>query len=159
MTFELALKEDAHSILELYHSVLSTPYCRWSMEYPLMENIEDDLSRESLFCLKECGEIIAAISIDKDDDVAALTCWSETLRPAFEISRLCVRCDYQRQGLAAKMIEHVMEYGREKGFKGIYYLVSKHNLLAQKAYSRLGFQLVGECQLYEDDFYCYEKAL
>ena len=81
MIFELASKEDTDTILELYHSVLDTPYCRWSLEYPRMEDIEDDLSREGLFCLKEQGEIIAVISIDKDDDVAALSCWSKELQP------------------------------------------------------------------------------
>ncbi len=159
MKFELALKEDANMILGLYHSVLDTPYCRWSLGYPLMENIEDDLSRDGLFCLRENGEIIAVISIDKDDEVAALSCWSEDLQPSIELSRLCVRSDYQGKGLAGKMIEYMMEYGRENGIKSIHYLVSKYNLMAQKAYSRLEFHLVGECQIYEDDFLCYEKAL
>ena len=106
MRFELASDEDANKILELYHSVLDTPYCRWSMEYPLIENIEDDLSRKGLFCLKEKAEIIAAISIDEDDAVAALPCWSNNLQPSIELSRLCVRSDYQGKGLAGKMIEY-----------------------------------------------------
>lgn len=159
MKFEPASKEDANIILELYHSVLGTPYCRWSLEYPLMENIEDDLSREGLFCLKENDEIIATISIDQDDEVAAFPFWSDDLQPSIELSRLCVRSDYQGRGLASKMIEYMMEYGRANGIKSIHYLVSKHNLIAQKAYSRLGFHLVGESQIYEDDYFCYEKEL
>ena len=159
MRFELASDEDANKILELYHSVLDTPYCRWSMEYPLIENIEDDLSRKGLFCLKEKAEIIAAISIDEDDAVAALPCWSNNLQPSIELSRLCVRSDYQGKGLAGKMIEHMMEYCRNNNIKSIHYLVSKYNLLAQKAYSRLDFKLMGECELYEDSFYCYEKEV
>ena len=55
------------------------------------------------------------------------------------------------------MIEYMMEYARDKGIKSIHYLVSKHNLMAQKAYARLEFNQVGECQLYEDDYFCYEK--
>lgn len=159
MKFEQAAAADANAILELYHSVLDTPYCRWSLEYPLPANIEDDLSRNGLFCLKENGEIIGAVSIDKDDDVAALPCWSKALQPSMELSRLCIRRDFQGQGLAGKMIENMMEYGRENQIKSIHYLVSKHNLIARKAYSRLGFQLVGECQMYHDEYFCYEKAL
>ena len=124
-----------------------------------MENILDDLSRNGLFCLKENGEIIGAISIDQDDKVAVMPCWSQELQPSIELSRICVRKDYQGQGLASKLIENMMEYGRKNGIKSIHYLVSKHNLVAQKAYSRLEFQLVGECQIYEDDYFCYEKAL
>lgn len=159
MILQLAQKEDANEILILYHSVLDTPYCRWNTEYPSMDNIEDDLSREGLFCLKENGEIIAAISIDLDDEVEALPFWSVELKPAMELSRLCVRSDHQGKGLPAKMIEFMMEYGQKNGFKSVHYLVSKHNLSAQKAYSRLKFKLAGECQMYEDEFWCYEKEI
>lgn len=159
MEFGMASKEDANTILELYHSVLGTPYCRWSMEYPLPENIEEDLAENGLFCLRDNGEIIAAISIDNDKEVAAFPCWSKELQPSIELSRLCVRKDYQGKGLASKMIEYMMEYARKNGIKSIHYLVSKYNLTAQKAYSRLAFNLVDECHIYEDDFFCYEKEL
>lgn len=159
MVCGLAQKEDADKILELYHSVLDTPYCRWSMEYPVMANIEDDLSRNGLFCIKVNDEIVSAISIDNDDEVAALSFWSEALQPSIEISRLCVRSDYQGQGLAGRMIEHIMDYARLNGIKSIHYLVSKHNILAQKAYSRLQFNLVGECSMYNDEYFCYEKEV
>ncbi len=159
MEFVLATSNEADKILDLYHSVLGTPYSRWSEEYPLPENIEDDLSRDALFCLKENGEIIGAISIDQDDDVEAFPFWSKELTPSIEISRLCIRSDYQGRGLAGKLIEYMMDYGRKNGIKSIHYLVSKHNLIAQKAYSRLEFKLMGECSLYHDEYFCYEKAL
>ncbi len=159
MNFGPASKEDANTILKLYHSVLDTPCCRWSLGYPLMENIEDDLSRDGLFCLRENGEIIGAISIDQDAEVAAFSCWSDALQPSIELSRLCIRSDYQGRGLAARMIEYMMEYAKENHIKSIHYLVSKHNELAQKAYQRLQFRRVGEAQIYEDDFWCYEKEI
>lgn len=159
MKLEKATRKDVNLILELYRSVLDTPYCRWSMEYPAMENIEDDLARDELFCFRENGEIIALISMDKDDEVAALSCWNHKLDPAKEISRLCVRRDYQGRGIAGELIEGIIEYGRATGIKSIRYLVSKNNLLAQKAYSRLEFRRVGECQLYHDDYWCYEKEI
>ena len=159
MKFELASKEEAETILELYHSVLGSPGCRWHMGYPVMANIEDDMSRNALFLLKEKDEIIGAISIDKDDDVEALPCWSKELQPAIELSRLCVRRDHQGKGIAAKLIEYMMEYGRENGIKSIHYLVSKYNPTAQKAYSKLAFRLVGECEMYHDEYFCYEKEL
>lgn len=159
MNFRLAEKAEADKILELYHSVLDTPCCRWSLEYPVMANIEDDLSRDGLFCLVENDEIIGAISIDKDDDVEALECWDKQLVPSMEVSRLCVRNDYQGKGLASILLENMMAYGANNGYKSIHYLVSKHNPIAQKAYKRLNFNLVGECQMYHDEYYCYEKVL
>lgn len=159
MIFRLAEKAEADKILALYHSVLDTPCCRWNLEYPVMENIDDDLSRDALFCLVDGGEIIGAISIDKDDDVEALECWDKSLVPSMEVSRLCVRREYQGKGIASMLIEHVMDYGANAGYKSIHYLVSKHNQIAQRAYSRLNFNLAGECQMYNDEYYCYEKAL
>lgn len=159
MTFGLVEKGEEDIILKLYRSVLDTPHCRWSTDYPAVENIEDDMAREGLFCLRDKGEIIGAISIDLDEDVENLPCWRKELQPSFELSRLCVRKDYQGQGLPGKMIEHMMEYGKECGYKSVHYLVSKNNPVAQKAYSKLGFDLVGQCALYHDEYFCYEKAL
>ena len=156
---EEASSGDADAILALYHSVLDTPYCRWNEHYPCMANIEDDLSRNALFCIKVDGQIVAAISIDRDDAVEALDCWNKELKPAMELSRLCVGSAYQGKGIPALMIEDMMEYGRKKGIRSIHYLVSQYNLAAQRAYARLGFELVGECHMYEDDYFCYEKAL
>lgn len=159
MQLELATREDIDIILNLYHSVLDTPYCRWDEHYPCIENIEDDLAREALFCYRDNDEIIAAISIDKDEDVDKLECWNKDLMPAMELSRLCVKQGCQAKGLAADMIRFMMEYGKQKGYKSVHYLVSKHNLIAQKAYKKLAFDLKGECQMYGDEYLCYEKEI
>lgn len=159
MNLTLAAREDAAEILNLYHSVLDTPGSRWDMDYPAPENVEDDLARNALFCLKEGGEIIAAISIDRDEAVEALPFWNPALQPAMELSRLCVRTDRQGRGLASRMIEAMMDYGKDRGMKAVRYLVSKDNPIAQKAYRRLDFRRAGECSLYGEEFLCYEKEL
>lgn len=48
-----AKKEDVESILKLYKSQLGEPFCAWDDGYPCEENIADDLSRESLFIMKD----------------------------------------------------------------------------------------------------------
>ena len=61
-----AKKEDVESILKLYKSQLGEPFCAWDDGYPCAENIADDLSRESLFIMKDGnGDILAAISSSK----------------------------------------------------------------------------------------------
>lgn len=47
----------------------------------------------------EDGEIIGTITVDEDPQVEALTCWSKTLQPSAELSRLGVRTDMQNQEL------------------------------------------------------------
>lgn len=159
MALELATIEDGEEILKLYRSMLGTSYCRWNEHYPAPENVEDDFARDSLFCIKERGEVIAAISIDHDEDADRLECWSRMMQPAMELSRVCVRSDHQGQGIAGQMIREMLEIGKERGYRSAHFLVSKYNLPALKAYSQLGFCRVGECRMYGDDFWCYEKAL
>ena len=77
-----AKKEDVESILKLYKSQLGEPFCAWDDGYPCEENIADDLSRESLFIMKDGnGDILAAISVDQDENVENLTCWTPELQP------------------------------------------------------------------------------
>lgn len=156
---ELADTGDIDEILKLYRSVLDTPYCRWSQDYPNIDNISDDLERDALFCLKDKGEIVATISIDKDENVEELECWDRSLGPAVEFSRLCVRKDYQGQGIPAGLISYMEAYVKNKGINSVHFLVSKYNISAQKAYSSLGYTVKGECSMYHDEYFCYEKKL
>lgn len=67
----------------------------------------------------EDGEIIGTITVDEDPQVEALTCWSKTLQPSAELSRLGVRTDMQNQGIARQLLQHGMEELKNRG-KGVY---------------------------------------
>ena len=93
-----ATEADTEAILRLYKAQLGQEFCPWDEHYPERENIAFDLERDALFVMKnEKDEIIAAISLDEDPDVEALTCWNSQLQPGGELSRLAVRRDYQNQ--------------------------------------------------------------
>lgn len=49
MRFMNAIPEDEDEILALYHSLVGTEGCAWTMNYPGIQEIEYDLSRESIF--------------------------------------------------------------------------------------------------------------
>jgi ribosomal protein S18 acetylase RimI-like enzyme len=159
MIFERATTQDADEILGLYKSLVGTAYCAWTDVYPEREEIDFDLSHDALFCYREEGQIISVISIDYDEVVRDLPCWTEAIQPSVEISRIGVRTDYQNQGIAGKMIFEMMEICKAAGKKSIHFLVAKTNLKAQKAYNKLHFNVVGECSLYNEDWWCYEKEL
>ena len=157
--FMEAIQEDAPEILALYRSELGTPLCMWDEEYPTEREIAFDLSRNALVVLKENGRIIAAVSLDQDEQVEALDVWSKELQPSGELSRLAVAADYQNQGIAGLMIRQGMELLREKGCKSAHFLVSVENEKALRAYAHLNRKNAGECFLYGMRFYCYEKRL
>lgn len=157
--FEIATEEDKEEILALYRSLIGTEFCVWTESYPGMEEIEYDLSREALFCMRDNERIVGVISLDLDEQVDRLTCWSRERQPSVELSRLGVHKDYQNRGIAGDLILNAMNVAGKRGMKSIRFLVAKSNVKALKAYKRLHCDLVGECFLYGADYWCYEKDI
>ena len=97
---ENASPKDKEEILALYNIQKGREFCPWDDHYPTMNEVEFDISRDSLFIIRDNGQIIAAASIDYDEQVEELECWSKELMPGAEMSRLAVMPEYQNQGIA-----------------------------------------------------------
>ena len=152
--------KEKEEILQLYHSQVGNACCPWDEFYPSMEEIEADLSRGDLFVLKnEKNEILSAISIDLEEEIEALSCWSNNLQPSASLSRLAVAKRVQNQGISRQMLQYAMEILRNRGCKSVHFLVNRENEKAIRSYAHMNFQVVGECRLFEQDFLCYEKEL
>ena len=54
---------------------------------------------------------------DRTEAVEQLSCWSRELVPSAEVSRLCVRKDMQKQGIAKEMMKYVFEILKKEGKK------------------------------------------
>ncbi len=156
---ELANETEKDEILGLYKAQLGREFCPWNEYYPSMDEINFDLSRDSLFVMKEDDKIIAAISIDEDESVEELPYWNSSLAPGAELSRLAVSPDCQGNGIAKEMIVHGMEELKNRGFKSLHFLVNRNNVKALKCYAAFGFNKVGECELYDQPMLCYEIEL
>lgn len=158
--FVNATRENLNEIFGIYRSLAGTEFCTWTEDYPNEETIEFDLSRDALFCLKnELGEIIGVISIDEDEAVDRLPCWSKENQPSAELSRLGVRPEYQNQGVARRLLQYGMEELRKRGKRSVRFLVCKTNQKAIRSYNKLHFDVVGECELFGETWWCYEKPL
>lgn len=160
MKFVKATGNDKAEILALYRSLVGTEFCAWNDNYPGECEFEGDLSRDALFCLKDDeGKIIGVISIDDDQAVENLPCWTESLRPAAELSRLGVRVENQNQGIAGKLLQYGMDELKRQGMRSVHFLVCKTNKKAIRSYDKLNFDIVGECELFGEEWWCYEKSL
>ena len=158
--FETATPGDSDEILRLYRSAIGREGCTWSMEYPGPETLADDLKRERLFVMRSGdGEIIGAVSVDKDEAVDSLPCWNKELFPGGELARLVVREGYENRGLARELITCAMEKLAADGLKSAYFLVSKKHKRALASYEKLHFEKRGECTLFGNDWWCYQKEL
>ena len=153
----LAASEDKEEILALYKTMLHGP-ADWDEHYPNGDTIDFDMSRNALYVMKNgLGEIIAAISIDEDEKVDKLPCWS--IMPGGELSRLCVRGDMQNHGIAKEMMRYAFDVMKKEGKKGVHILVRTGHIKALSTYAKLGFKTVGECHLFDKDFICMEIKL
>lgn len=153
----LAGSEDKEEILALYKTMLYGP-ADWNEHYPNGDTIDFDMSRNALYVMKnDIGEIIAAISIDEDEEVDKLPCWS--IAPVGELSRLCVRSDMQNRGIAKEMMRYAFDVLKNEGKNGVHILVRTGHAKALSTYGKLGFKTVGECHLFDKDFICMEIKL
>lgn len=159
MTITAATPSDKEQIMALYEEQKGNDYCYWDEDYPSEEFVDFDISRQALYVMKEDDRVIAAISIDEDDNVEKLECWNKDLAPGGELSRLAVSVSMQNSGVAKKMLQYGMSALKERGYKSIHFLVNRGNKKATACYSHFDFDIVGECNLYDQDFLCYEKEL
>ena len=155
----LATEKDKEKILALYKAQIVKPFCVWSEHYPTIKEIDFDLSREALFVMVKEDTLVATISLDDDPFVKNLPCWTKSLQPGGEISRIAVADEYKNQGIARQMIAYAMDVLKERDFVSCHYLVRKENLAALKSYEQLAFTKVGECKLDGHPYWCYEKVL
>lgn len=158
MVFSKASEGDKKEIMKLYRAAIGSMGCTWSMEYPTAGHLEEDFVRGDLFCLKDAenDEVIGAVSVDKDEQVEALKCWS--LKGA-ELARLVVKEKYQNMGIAGLLIKNAMAVLKKRGYTYVHFLVSKNHIKALKAYEKLNFNKVGDTCLYGENWWCYEKKL
>ena len=161
MNYEIvmATAADSAEILALYKAQLGREFCPWNEFYPTQEEIEYDLSRDALFVLKSDGRIKATVSIEVADDLERLDFWDDSLLPVGELVRLAVLPEEQNKGLARVILRFGLEELKRRGFRGIRFLVNKHNEKAIRSYAAFGFHLAGEAHIYEQDFLCYEGKL
>ncbi len=159
-TIRPAQEHEKEAILALYDAMRGGA-ADWDAHYPTMVHIDEDMARGNLFVMTE-GEgqrLIATISIDEDEVVAALPNWSPELEPAGELSRLCVREDCRNRGIAREMMAHAFAELRRRGCKGVHILIREGHIVATRSYMRLGYRPAGTCQLFGKSFDCYEMPL
>ena len=102
-----ATDSDREQIMNLYKEQLERVFCAWDEDYPSTDTIDYDLSRNALFVMKEQDIVIAAISIDLDENVEKLECWNKDLFPGGELARLAVTPSMQGRGIARQMLQFV----------------------------------------------------
>jgi len=151
--FLLANDSDLSEIMELYHSIIGTPGCTWSLDYPCEENVEADIKSKSLYILKNHDKIVAVAAAGSFDELDHL--YWRPKKPC-ELARIGVDPTMQKQGVGTIILQNVINTMKSKDFDGIRMLVSKTNSAALALYNKNGFEMCGETFMFGIDFYCYQ---
>ena len=160
MIIEKASAADRAEILVLYRSLIGQPGCTWCEEYPDEEIVGEDLHSDSLYCARENGSIVGAVSIEwQDEEMERFDCWSKENEPAAYLSRVAVSRSAQGKGLAKELMRRAMAEMKARGVKTVRYLVSPGNEAAMRAYRALAFDFSGEADAFGQHWLCYEKRL
>ena len=155
--FRIAEWGDAEQVLSLYRAAKGGEFCVWNENYPTSLEIEQDLSTGNLYVMTLGNRIIGAISIVPENELDHLRCWS--YKDGKEIARVVIDKAYQGRGLSFKMVQRVESILREKGHMSIRLSVVKSNIPAYKTYTKAGFAVVGEAQMYGNDYYLMDKVI
>ncbi len=159
-TFSPGSEKDFDRIMKIYAEAKGREFCVWTEDYPSEELIREDIRCHDLFCLKdEEGNIVGCIAKDRDAAVDALPFWSKEYAPAAEIARVVVAAGYENRGIARELVRRAMDELQSRGFRGIHYLVAQGNLPAIRSYRCLHFDRVGETDLGDIHYLCFEHSL
>jgi ribosomal protein S18 acetylase RimI-like enzyme len=151
--FLLANDSDLSEIMELYHSIIGTPGCTWSLDYPSKENVEADIKSKTLYILKKDDKIVAVAAAGSFGELDHL--YWRPKKPC-ELARIGVDPTMQKQGVGTIILQNVINTMKSKDFDGIRMLVSKTNSAALALYNKNGFEMCGETFMFGIDFYCYQ---
>ncbi len=155
--------QEVQPVLQLYQSLVGSPGCLWSEDYPALADVQKDQAQDGLYCLyDESGALIAAMAaedMEADPEIKAAGCWNPQFQHPAVLSRLGVRIDCQRRGMAQALLLFTMEELKKQGFDGVCLMAGKENPGAVALYEGMGFHFCGEGQLFEIDWKFYEKRL
>ncbi len=154
-----ATNKDESQILEIYHSLIGTFGCTWSEEYPTIEDIRNDTLKKSLYTVWNDNRIIAVAAAGKDHELDNLDCWDTNIKKPCDLARIGVLKEFQNNGIAKQLVEYIEIDVVKRGFDGIHFLVSKTNPSALALYNKLKYKNCGETNMYDINWFCYEKKL
>ena len=83
-------------------------------------------------------------SMTSDDSKRVLECIPDDVEGAWIIDSVATIPEFRRQGLVSRLLEEMMEKGRQQGFKRSQINIYIGNTPAQRAYEKHGFRILDE---------------
>lgn len=155
-SIEKANDGDSAEVFSLLRSLVGTPGCSWDEYYPSMELVRADIAAGAMFIIRIGGAIAACASVESDDEISTLDCFDKRIKNPVLLCRVASASAFQRRGLAHALVRHIIAYAPSLGADGVILLAAKNNIPALNLYKNLGFEICGECVMYDTDWYCMQ---
>ena len=132
----------------------------WNEEYPTVDDISQDISKQDLYVAMQDEEIIAfyVLNTECNEDYFQAD-WKYDSDTTCILHRLCVSPAVQHQGVGRRMMEHIEAQAVNEGYRSMRLDVFDGNPGAQKLYASRGFELRGDAHMFGMHFLFMEKSL
>lgn len=128
------LRTEDSGLFKEFLASLSPKTIRSFSFHPLPEDYGDNfLKRKDIACF------VAEI----EGKIVGYTWWEPSSAPIPTIG-ICVRDEYQGNGIGKSLLSKLIEEAKARGKSGLRLTVSKENEIALSLYRKAGFQIIGE---------------
>lgn len=159
MEIRKAKIEEAEEILKIYKSLIGYEGCLWDEYYPNIEIVNNDIKNETLYVALIDDEIVGTAQSGIDEELFNMEFFTKEKKNPRDLSRVAVKKEYQKQGIAKKIIAYIENELRKDGVDYMYLTVGKTNIKAYNLYKSIGYETKGEMVKFDIDWYCQEKKL
>ncbi|WP_379496090.1 GNAT family N-acetyltransferase [Oceanobacillus longus] len=162
----LATKRDLNTIVRIANKTIEVMNAegsnQWDDTYPTGDHFTEDIKHSSLFIYENAGTVLGFISADQNlaNEYDNLK-WNLPNDQCGTFHRLTVDADHRNSNIASMLITFVEEYFKELGLSGMKIDTYSINEKAERLFTRLGYQKVGEYYMEERTlpFFGFEKRL
>ena len=164
MKYRPGAREDLDEILALIASAIKTMeqqgIHQWNERYPVREDFEDDIEKETLYVVKKGNRIAAIYVINTECDEAYFdVSWDGSEKSACIVHRFCVSPDFQHQGVGKEVLRHIEVQAALMGYESIRLDVFCENPYAVRLYEKNGFVRRGYAHWRMGRFWLMEKSI
>lgn len=159
MEIRKAKIEEAEEILKIYKSLIGYEGCLWDEYYPNIEIVNNDIKNETLYVALIDDEIVGTAQSGIDEELFNMEFFTKEKKNPRDLSRVAVKKEYQKRGIAKKIIAYIEDELRKDGVDYMYLTVGKTNIKAYNLYKTIGYETKGEMVKFDIDWYCQEKKL
>lgn len=131
---------------------------QWDDKYPILEDFEDDICKETLYLALIENKVVAIYVISEECDDEYHKCNWENNHPCI-IHRLCVSPFLQNRGIGNTILNHIENQLVEKGYDSVRLDVFTQNPYALRLYEKNGYVRRGYADWRKGRFLLMEKKL